>query len=94
MGSSKFLDGPLGLDLEVKKPASPLQVTAAWPTPRTHRETYAEALKAAELEFREAQAGLDESDASKARYATALATYDRLQGAFPFVAAGAGDEEV
>ena len=78
----------------MKKPAPPLQVPASWPTPRTHRETYAEALRAAELEFREAQACLDESDASKARYAAALGTYDRLQGAFPFVAAGAGDEEV
>ena len=53
-----------------------LQVPASWPTPRTHRETYAEALKAAELEFRTAQAGLDGTDASKARYAVALATYD------------------
>jgi hypothetical protein len=70
-----------------------LQVSADWPTPRTHRETYAEALKAAELEFRTAQAGLDGTDASKARYAKALATYDSLQGAFPFVAAGAGDED-
>ena len=70
-----------------------LQVTASWPTPRTHRETFAEVLKAAELEFRTAQAGLDGTDASKARYAVALASYDRLQGAFPFVAAGAGDED-
>ena len=69
-------------------------MTADWPTPRTHRETYAEALKAAELEFRTAQAALDGSSESHARYAKALAEYDALQGAFPFVAAGAGDEEV
>ena len=37
--------------------------------------------------------GLDGTDASKARYAKALATYDSLQGAFPWVAAGAGDED-
>ena len=70
-----------------------LQVPASWPTPQTHRATYAEALKAAELEFRTAQAGLDGTDASRTRYAVALATYDRLQSAFPFVAAGAGDED-
>ncbi len=58
--------------------------------PRTTRETYATALLEAEHELRVAQAavGLDGSDANRQRYASALAAYDLLQGAFPFVAAG------
>lgn len=60
----------------------------------TPRETYAEALKAAELEYRTAQAALTGGDeAARARYARALAEYDKLQAQFPFVAAGAADAE-
>lgn len=64
--------------------------------PTTLRAAYAEALKAAELEYRTAQTALhtDDSDAARARYALALAEYDRLQAQFPFVAAGSGDVEV
>ena len=53
-----------------------LQVPASWPTPQTHRATYAEALKAAELEYRTAQMALhsDDSNEARARYALALAT--------------------
>ncbi len=73
-----------------------LQTTAAQQLPRTRREIYAEALKAAELEYRTAQDALktDDSNEARARYARALAEYDKLQGQFPFVAAGAGDVEV
>ncbi len=72
------------------KPLPPrLQTTASHPLPLTLREAYAEALKAAELEFRTAQTAGD-----PARYARALAEYDKLQGQFPFVASGAGDVEV
>ena len=61
--------------------------------PGTLREVYADALKAAELEYRTAQAALAESsdDAARSRYARALADYDKLQSQFPFVAAGSGD---
>lgn len=72
-----------------RKPPPPLQGEAGrGELPRTLRETYAEALKAAEREYRDAQASGD-----PARYARALAEYDALQGAFPFVAAGLGDVE-
>lgn len=71
-----------------------LQGTAAQSLPKTLREVYAEALKAAELEYRTAQAALDDSDAARARYARALAECDKLQAQFPFVASGAGDVEV
>ncbi len=79
------------------KPLPPrLQVPAGGPLPRTLREVYAEALKAAEFEYRMAQSelDLDDSNAARARYARALAEYDKLQAQFPFVAAGAGDVEV
>ncbi len=62
--------------------------------PRTLREVYAEALKAAELEYRTAQLALDGTDAAQQRYTRALVEYDKLQGQFPFVAAGQGDVEV
>lgn len=79
----------------MKKPFRPstLQVPIGSSAPASTREVYAEALKVAEREYREAQAALehDDSDAARARYAQALAKYDRLQGMFPFVAAGAGD---
>lgn len=63
---------------------------------RLTREVYAEALKAAELELRTAQAEFarDDSDANRDRYAQALFDYDRLQGMFPFVAVGAGEDVV
>ncbi len=71
------------------KPLPPrLQVPADHPLPLTLREVYAAALKAAELEYRTAQASGD-----PARYALALATYDKLQSQFPFIAAGSGDVE-
>ena len=49
----------------------------------------------AELELRSAQLALtvDDSDATRRRYATALALYDELQGQFPFVASGAADAQ-
>ncbi len=80
----------------VKPPPPRLQGVAGGPLPRTLRETYAEALKSAELEYRAAQAALggDDSDQARARYARALAEYDKLQAQFPFIAAGAGDVEV
>lgn len=61
--------------------------------PRTHREVFAEALKQAEREYREAQEAMkaDNSDAARLRYARALYRYDRLQASFPFVAAGLAD---
>lgn len=66
-----------------------LQSPLAERLPSTRQQAYAEALKAAELEFRTAQTAGD-----PARYARALAEYDKLQAMFPFVAAGAGDEQV
>ena len=56
---------------------------------------YAEALREAEAEYRTAQEALqgDDSDATRARYAEALARYDWLQGAFPLIAAGMADFE-
>ena len=62
----------------------------------TLREVYAAALMSAEHEYREAQStqAKDDSDPARARYARALAEYDKLQGQFPFVAAGLGDAEV
>ncbi len=73
-----------------------LQSPIGSPLPRTLREAYAEALRAAEVEFRGAQDALraDDSNEARARYARALAEYDKLQGQFPFIAAGAGDVEV
>ena len=46
--------------------------------PKTLSEAYAEALRAAELEYRTAQAALatDDSNEARARYAVALAAYD------------------
>ena len=63
--------------------------------PRTLKETYAEALACAEREYREAQQALarDDSDAARARYATALFDYDQIQAMFPFLAAGLGDAQ-
>jgi hypothetical protein len=63
---------------------------------RTKLEVYADALKSAEIELRQAQAALqvDDSDTTRARYARAVASHDELQGMFPFVAAGLGDEVV
>lgn len=78
------------------KPIPPFQAPAGGQLPRTHREVYAEALKAAELELRAAQAavGTDDSNENRARYARALAENDKLSAQFPFIAAGAGDVEV
>lgn len=70
------------------------QPPAGWPLPKTNREAFADALGEAEREFRAAQAALaqDDSNENRARYARALAYYDELQGTFPFVAAGFGDD--
>lgn len=79
------------------KPLPPrLQGTADMSLPHTLREAYAEVLKAAELEYRTAQAALatDGSDDARARYARALAEFDKLQAQFPLVPRGAGDEEM
>lgn len=78
------------------KPIPPFQPPAGGELPRTHREVYAEALKAAELELRAAQAAVraNDSNENRARYARALAENDKLAAQFPFVAAGAGDVEV
>ena len=79
------------------KPLPPrLQSPIGGPLPTTLREAYAEALKMAEVEYRAAQAAFtaDDSDTARARYARALAEYDKLQAQFPFIAAGAGDVEV
>ncbi len=77
---------PKPLPPRLQVPADQIPAKHALPLPL--REVYAEALKAAELEYRTAQASGD-----PARYARALAEYDRLQAAFPFVAAGSGDVE-
>lgn len=70
-----------------------LQLPPGNPAPRSSREAYAEALREAELEYRNAQAALelDDFDTARARYAAALAHYDTLQGMFPLVAAGVAD---
>lgn len=72
------------------------QPTVEWPTPRTTREAFAAALMDAERELRAAQAALTEDDGNenRARYARALVFYDRLQGAFPFMAAGGCADDV
>ena len=73
----------------------PFQAPTGGELPRTLRETYAEALKDAEREHRAAQAAmLAYEPGAQERYARPLYDYDRLQGMFPFVAAGAGDENV
>lgn len=76
----------------------PLRLKApAWfPLPKTLRAAFAEALRAAEVEYREAQAALfrDDSNEARARYARVLAEHDKLSALFPFVADGAGDTEV
>lgn len=79
-----------------KKPPPRLQAPAGPELPRAVREVYATALLEAEHELRAAQAAvrLDDCNANRERYALALATYDRLQGSFPFIAAGlSGDAE-
>ena len=79
-----------------KKLPPRLQPAAGSELPKTLREAYAETLRAAEVEYREAQAALakDDSNEARARYARALAEYDKLSAQFPFIAAGAGDTEV
>ena len=61
----------------------------------TVRRALAETLKEAELNYRQAQAALatDSSELARARYARALAEYDKLQGMFQLVAAGPGESE-
>ena len=56
---------------------------------RTHRETYADMLKACEREFRDPQKAFetDDSNENRARYCLALSNYDRAQKRFRFVAA-------
>ncbi len=80
----------------VKRPPLRLQVPVDHPLPRTHREVYAEALKAAEMELRLAQAAreADDSNENRIRLGLAIAENDRLAAMFPFVAAGLGDETV
>lgn len=82
--------------MTVKKPAPPPQVPVGAPLPRTYREMFAEKMKAAEVELRAAQAAVaaDGSNENRARYADALAAQNEVEGMFPFIAAGAGDEEV
>jgi hypothetical protein len=81
----------------MRKPAIVLQrPIGRGPLPRTVKEIYAEALEASRCEFREAKDALqrDDSETNQARYSRALFKYDRLQGMFPFVAAGfTGDAE-
>ncbi|MEN9796429.1 MAG: hypothetical protein RL653_125 [Pseudomonadota bacterium] len=68
-----------GHSLPLKRP--PLfQLPAGWPLPKISREAFADAL------------ARNDSNENRARYARALAFYDELQGAFPFVAAGLGDD--
>jgi len=59
------------------------------------RRVLAETLRLAELNYRQAQAALktDRSEHARARYARALADYDKLQGMFQLVAAGGRDSE-
>ena len=78
-----------------KPPPGIFQPPTGAELPKSLRETYAEALKAAERELREAQGALsvDDGDDARARYARALMNYDVLQGSFPFVAAGACDAQ-
>lgn len=78
------------------KTMPPFQYPAGTVAPSTRKAAYAEALKDAELEFRTAQRALntDDSNEARARYAKALAHYDALQGMFPFIASGLGDEVV
>lgn len=78
-----------------KNPLPPLQFPPGAQLPRTLRETYAQALLAAETTYRETQAALarDDSNQNRARYARALYEYDRLQATFPFIAAGRGDAQ-
>lgn len=81
----------------MKKRVQPLAVPLTCrESARTHREVYAAALMDVERDLRSAQAALhrEGSNANRFRYAQVLARYDRLQGMFPFVAAGAADEQV
>jgi len=80
----------------MKKVPPPFQTPMTAELPKTRREIYAESLRLDEREFRDAQKALegDDSNESRARYAKALADYDALQGMFPFIAAGLGDEVV
>ncbi len=72
-----------------------MQLPVGSALPLTSRVAYAEALKRAELELREAQAAVsgDDSNENRERYARAVFEHDQLSGMFPFVAAGLGDEE-
>lgn len=58
---------------------------------RTNREAYADMLADCERELRAAQEALraDDSNENRDRYAKAVFAYDRIQGQFPFIAAGA-----
>lgn len=71
------------------------QPPVGWPLPTTNREEFARLLGMAEAELQAAQRALaaDDSDANRHRYALALVTYDRVQGLFPFAAAGWTDVE-
>ncbi len=64
------------------------------PLPRTVKEIYAEALKRVESELRDAREAVerDESEANRTRFCQALLEFDRLQGTFPFLAAGFTDD--
>lgn len=79
-----------------KRLLPPLQVPVGSPLPRTYREMFAEKMMDAERELRAAQDAVraDDSDENRARYAKALGVQNELEAMFPFIAAGAGDEEV
>lgn len=71
------------------------QPPVGWPLPTTNREEFARLLGLAEAEMQAAQQALaaDDSDASRHRYALAVAMYDRAQALFPFAAAGWTDTQ-
>ena len=70
-------------------PSSTLLPDAAERLLASLRETFADALLAAEHELREAQAalGLNDSNAARERYAHAMSIFAELEESFPLVAA-------
>jgi hypothetical protein len=59
---------------------------------RTARAAYADMLERAHRELHNARLALDDTDEARARYAQALATYDQVQGMFPFTAGEGGND--
>jgi hypothetical protein len=89
--SSFFADHPLSgrgrLVAAMPKPPPPSQpILDLSAERRSPKESYAEALKLAEREYREAQAavGKDDSNENRARYARALYEYQQLERMLPF----------